>query len=93
MTLVELYKQQRGSQEAEQLAAALTEMARSANFEELVDLARDGSLGRSRVLLLDGLVKSGRLRARPVMEELVDDPDVRAEATAQLRRLQRMSKK
>lgn len=56
-------------------------------FDELVELARDGSFGRSREMVVLGLGRSKNPVAGDVLIELLDDPVVSGHAVKALRKL------
>jgi hypothetical protein len=56
------------------LAVALSATVTDETIEELIALAKDSSLGSSRVLLLRGIRKSKSPTARRAIEELTSDP-------------------
>jgi HEAT repeat protein len=56
-------------------------------FEDLVTLACDRSLGRSREMIVLGLGRSKRAEAGAVLIELLDDPSVNGHAVKALRKL------
>lgn len=55
------------------------------HFDALVDLARDGSYGRAREMVVLGLARSRRSEAGDVLVELLDDPVVSGHAVKALR--------
>lgn len=57
------------------------------DFDELVDLARDRSYGRSREMIVLGLARSNRPEAGDVLVELLKDADVNGHAVKALRKL------
>lgn len=57
------------------------------DFDELVDLARDRSYGRSREMIVLGLARSKRPEAGEVLVELLNDADVNGHAVKALRKL------
>lgn len=56
------------------MAWLLSLIATDANFEQLIELIEDPSLGESRILLLDALKKSKRDLAKQTIIKLRDDP-------------------
>jgi hypothetical protein len=61
------------------LALALAATATDAVIEELIALAKDGSHGTSRLLLLSALKRSRNPLAKKALEELSSDPDLAME--------------
>lgn len=57
------------------------------HFDELVELARDGSFGRSREMVVLGLGRSKKPEVGEVLIELLDDPVVSGHAVTALRKL------
>jgi HEAT repeat protein len=66
---------------------ALATLADDSIADELVELARDRSHGRSREMLTDALARTKDERALDLLVELVDDPDVAGHAISALRSL------
>lgn len=84
--LRDLYHRETGQAVRDGLAATLAKIAKKAQFDELVELLHDESLGSSRVLLIRGVVRVGRERGKDIVRALVDDPVLGKEATARARR-------
>jgi hypothetical protein len=84
--LRDLYYRQTGEAARDGLAATLAKIATRPQFDELVELLHDESLGDSRVLLIRGVVRVGRERGKEIVRALVDDPVLGKEATARARR-------
>ncbi|WP_237155614.1 hypothetical protein [Oryzibacter oryziterrae] len=61
------------------LAATLAVLVTKDTMPELVELAKDKSLGSSRILLLSALRKSKSELAKQTIDELRNDPDVETE--------------
>ena len=61
------------------LGAALSGAADDSVIEELINLAKDRSLGSSRIMLLRGIRRSRRPEAKQAIVELADDPDLARE--------------
>jgi hypothetical protein len=61
------------------LACALAAAATEDEMDDLVALAKDHSLGRSRLLLLWALKKSKSDVAKAALKELASDPDLKNE--------------
>jgi hypothetical protein len=61
------------------LAAALAATATDDVIDDLIALAKDRSLGSSRLLLLKALRKSKSEVAKRTIEELASDPDLKKE--------------
>jgi hypothetical protein len=61
------------------LAVAVSATATDATIEELIALARDPSLGESRVLLLRGIRKSKSPLAKRAIQDLASDPTLAKE--------------
>lgn len=64
------------------LACALAATATEKVMDQLVALAKDRTLGISRVLLLSVLKKSKSATAKEAIKELVSDPDLKKEITS-----------
>lgn len=84
--LRDLYYREAGRAARSGLAAALAKIATKEQFNDLVELLYDESLGESRILLIGDIVRVGRERGKDVVRELVDDPILGKEATARARR-------
>lgn len=78
-TLVELYRKTSVKGVQNGIAVALSDLARREQIEEIMDLARDPKLRESRIFLLMVLERSRDPRAKEVIWELEDDPDLRIE--------------
>jgi hypothetical protein len=68
------------------LACALAATATKEVMDELVSLAKDRSLGPSRLLLLSALKKSKSEAAKSALNELASDPDLEKEIASWRRR-------
>lgn len=84
--LRDLYYRETGRAARSGLAAALAKIATKAQFDELVELLHDESLGESRILLIGDIVRVGREHGKDIVRALVDDPVLGKEATARARR-------
>ena len=61
------------------LGAALSGASDDSVVEELISLAKDRSLGCSRIMLLRGIKRSRRPEARQAIAELAEDPELAKE--------------
>ena len=61
------------------LGSALSGAVDDSVIEELISLAKDSSLGSSRVMLLRGVRHSRRPEARQAIAELANDPELAKE--------------
>ncbi len=85
--LVQLYKEEPVDTDAKDgLAVALSAIADRKLIDELIGLARDEKMGRSRILMLPKLKRSRAPQARAALEEFCDDPTLGAEARHRLGR-------
>jgi len=89
--LKDLYRKERtplkdtGGRVKDGLAVAVAATTTEENIEELVALARDRSLGDSRVLLLRRLKRS-KMLSQCALQELASDPDLKKEIASWNRR-------
>jgi HEAT repeat protein len=68
------------------IADSIARVARTPDLDDLVELAADRSGGRGRQMLVYALWRSNTDRARDVILDLLDDPDVCRHAMYSLRR-------
>jgi HEAT repeat protein len=61
------------------LASALTGASTEEVIDTLIGLVQDPSIGKNRLALLGALLRSKNPRARPTLEQLRDDPDLKRE--------------
>lgn len=92
-TLVKLYEkeQEKNAKDGLAVAVAAIAVAHKELVEQIIPLARDTTLGSSRLLLLVALERSPDPRARATLMELGTDPDLKKEIQVILRRLKRRS--
>lgn len=87
--LVGMFRQEQDRRVKDGLAVALSGIASDDLLDELIALARDPTLGESRVLLLFALEHSPRNGMKEVLSELAADSQLKKEARAIVRRLKR----
>lgn len=92
-TLTRLFREEQEEQAKDGLAVAIAGAADDEVIDEVIALARDESLGASRVILLHALEHSRDRRARAALMEFGAHPNLGAESRAILRRLKRRTKK
>jgi HEAT repeat protein len=87
--LVKLFKEEPNGEVKDGLAAAVANVARAYKelVEQVIPLARDRTLGPSRLLLLSALERSPDPRALVTLMELGTDPDLQLEIQVILKRL------
>lgn len=83
-SLVTSYRRESDPRVKDGLAAAISSIGNSENWQELLDLLRDRANGPSRVMLLRVLLRGGE-PGRAELEKLSSDPDLAAEAAFLLR--------
>jgi hypothetical protein len=88
-TLLRHYREEPEPRVRDGLAAAIAVAADDPVIGDVIALARDTTLGPSRVLLLSALTRSKDPRARTAITDLATDPDLVLEIRAILRRLAR----
>lgn len=91
-TLTRLYRKEEAGTDAKAgLAVAISAMAESDDelLDEVIALARDATLGESRILLLSALQRSRLPKARKALVELGTDPELSKEVQAIFRRVKR----
>jgi hypothetical protein len=88
-TVVRHYREEQTQQVKNALAAAIEVAADDRVIGDVIALARDTTLGPSRILLLRALTRSKDPRARTAITDLATDPDLVLEIRAILRRLAR----
>ncbi len=71
---------------ADGMMVALSTMARPSDLEMLIDVISDPSFGSQRVFLVANLMRSKRHIARETLGNLKDDPDLKVEIDARLKR-------
>ena len=77
--LKRLYRDEPDHDVKDGLAAAIAGVANDDLIGEVIDLARDTSLGAGRLLLLSALERSKDPRARAALQDLATDPDLTLE--------------
>lgn len=92
-TLTRLFREEQEEQVKDGLAVAIAGAADDDVIDEVIALARDESLGASRVILLHALEHSRDRRARAALMEFGAHPNLGEESRAILRRLKRRTKK
>lgn len=88
-TLLRHYRDESEPRVRDGLAAAIAVAADDQVIGDVIALARDTTLGSSRILLLRALTRSKDPRARTALTDLATDPDLVLEIRAILRRLAR----
>lgn len=68
--LVRLFREVEGEDARQGLAAAVSATVGPEHYEELLSLINDSALGEERIILLEGLIRSDRSRARNDLEHL-----------------------
>jgi hypothetical protein len=93
--LVRLYKEEKDESARNGLAVAVANIALAHKelVEQVIPLAKDPSLGSSRLLLLIALERSPEPRARSTLMELGTDPDLKKEIQVILKRLKKKSER
>jgi HEAT repeat protein len=88
VTLVQAFRALRASATAEkwELADALERAATAEVMDDLIELVRDQRHGPARSVLIGALGRLGDFRVIDVLLELVDDPELGAQASDELRR-------
>jgi hypothetical protein len=86
--LVDLFRREADKGAKDSIANAIAAIADDDLIADVIPLARDRTLGSSRVLLLRALEKSNDPGALETLHHLETDPDVHKEAQAILKRLQ-----
>jgi hypothetical protein len=86
-TLVALYRNDKVEDAKDGMAVAIAAISDDSLIGDVISLARDRSLGSSRVLLLSALERSRKPETREVLAELESDPDLHVEARNILHRL------
>ena len=84
-----LYRDERDEQVKDGLAVAVAAASNDDVVADVIALARDSTLGSSRLLLLDALECSADPRARAALMSLGTDPDLSKEIPVILKRLAR----
>lgn len=87
--LVGAFRRESGPRAKDGLAVAIAATADKAVLDELIELAKDSTLGPSRLLLLRALARSRAPQARAALMDLEGDPDLEKEIKVILRRLER----
>jgi hypothetical protein len=87
--LLRHYREEKTHLAKDALAAAIDAAADDQVIGDVIALARDTTLGPSRILLLSALTRSKDPRARTAITDLATDPDLVLEIRAILRRLAR----
>lgn len=93
--LVRLYREEKDESARAGLAVAVANIAVAHKelVEQVIPLAKDTSLGSSRLLLLIALERSPDPRARATLMELGTDPDLKEEIQVVLKRLRKKSER
>lgn len=78
-TLTRHFREERDVRVKDGLAAAIAGVANDDLIGDVIDLARDTSLGAGRLLLLSALERSKDPRARAALLDLATDPDLTLE--------------
>lgn len=71
---------------ADGVMAAISEMARPADIQTLIELMEDNSLGSQRMLLVSNLMRSKKPEARSALLRLQNDPELQKEITFRLKK-------
>lgn len=74
--LIELYRRISAKGARDGIAVALSDLAGDEQLDEIIDLVREPKHGESRILLLLVLEKSKEPRAKQVLRDLQNDPDL-----------------
>ena len=92
-TLVAAYRNEQEERPKQGFAAALAVVAGTGYLDELIALARDPSLGTSRVVLLGALERSKESKATAALMALGTDPELHQQVQISLRKKQRRAKR